>query len=427
MLPRRTQIFNECHLPGPDVAGATARSTFLELSDLRMNANMTRVAPTRWIRNATMATVLGVGILSLPGCSGIPGFGAVSPQEEAQALPAEYQYSGMDGAPSGVIVSISTALIRTISQTNVSSPTAEVQKLFGKPQPYSIGPGDVIGVLVYDHPELLPNSGAVISQQADPTGVSVAPGFIVSSTGEISFPYIGKVKLQGLTEIEASDYIKSRLEEYIRNPQVTVRIQAFRSRRAYLEGEVRTPGLQIFTDIPMTMAEAIARAGGITADGDRSFVMLTRDSKTTRLDLSTLQDQGWPANRIPLYNGDVINVKNRDESKVYVMGEVLRPSALLMRNGRLSLNQALGEAGGPNLLTANPGQIFVIRNNSDGTPQIFHLNAKNPAALALAEQFPLQRRDVVYIDPVPLVTWNRIISLILPSAQVVNYGSDISK
>lgn len=425
-LPGRTQIFNECHLPGPDVAGGGVRSTFLGLKFLSMKLHMASQMKKQ-LAKLLIGTLAITSIALLQGCGNVPGFSFASPMEDNQTLPPDFQYLSVDGAPEGVITSISPALIRALSQSQSQVPSAEVFSLVGKPQIYTIGPGDVVGILVYDHPELLPNAGAVISQQVDPTGVSVAPGFIVSATGEISFPYIGKVRLQGLTEIESADLITRRIADYIRDPQVTVRIQAFRSRRAYVEGEVRTPGLQIFTDVPMTLAEAISRSGGITANGDRSAVSLTRDNRTYALNLAALQDQGLSASRIPLLNGDVVNVRNRDESKVYVMGEIARPSALLMRNGRLSLNEALGEAGGPNLLTSNPGQIYVIRNNDAGNPQIYHLNAKNPTALALADRFPLRPRDVVYIDPVPLVMWNRIISLILPSAQIVYFGSEASK
>lgn len=102
------------------------------------------------------------------------------------------------------------------------------------------------------------------------------------------------------------------------------------------------------------------------------------------------------------------------------MGEIVKPSALVMRNGKLTLKEALGEAGGPNLLTANTSQIYVIRNTAqEGAPAIFQLNAANSAALALTETFWLRPRDVVYIDPVPLVNWNRIVSLVLPSAQAL--------
>jgi polysaccharide biosynthesis/export protein len=213
--------------------------------------------------------------------------------------------------------------------------------------------------------------------------------------------------------------LMKRLAKYVRDPQVTVRIQSFRSRRVYLEGEVRNPGTEVITDVPMTLLEAINRAGGISPTGDRSFVTLTRDNKTIPINLMQLQDADVNPNRILLQNGDLVVVRNRDESKVYVLGEIARPSALQMHNGRLTLNEALGDAGGPNLLTANTGQIYVIRNSSLGTPAVFHLDASAPTALALADTFQLRPRDVVYIDPVPLVNWNRIINLVLPSAQAL--------
>jgi polysaccharide export outer membrane protein len=55
------------------------------------------------------------------------------------------------------------------------------------------------------------------------------------------------------------------------------------------------------------------------------------------------------------------------------------------------------------------------------------MNAKNPAALALADRFELKPRDVVYVDRVPLVSWNRVASLILPAAQVVNLTRDTAR
>jgi polysaccharide export outer membrane protein len=363
------------------------------------------------------------GALMLQGCA--PGFGSVVAYEPDQS-PAPSLAA--DGTPQEALVPISPNLIRAMAEAQPAAIPPDVKALFAEAPVYTIGPGDVVGVIVYDHPELLPNAGAVISQQTDPTGISVAPGFIVGANGQISFPYIGRVQMQGLTEIEASDVIAKRIARYIKDPQVTVRIQSFRSRRAFVEGEVRTPGLQLFTDVPMTLSEALNRAGGITSSGDRSFITLTRGDKTTLIDLPKLQDLGSNASKIPLQNGDVVQVRNRDESKVFVMGEVAKPSALTMHNGRLTLNEALGEAGSASLGTANTGQIYVVRNNANntkGSPSVFHLNAKNPAALALAERFPLQPRDVVYIDSVPLATWSRVASLILPATQALYYSDQV--
>ena len=66
-----------------------------------------------------------------------------------------------------------------------------------------------------------------------------------------------------------------------------------------------------------------------------------------------------------------MTVRNWDENKVFVMGGILRPSTLPMRNGSLSLNEILGEAGGPNLTTANVGQIYVICSTTWVRPQSF--------------------------------------------------------
>ena len=112
----------------------------------------------------------------------------------------------------------------------------------------------------------------------------------------------------------------------------------------------------------------------------------------------------------------MVNVRGRDESKVMVMGEVTQQLGVPMRNGRLSLSDALIEAGGVNLSTANPLQIFVIRNEKAGGQSIFHLDAKTPTAIAMADGFALRPKDVVYVDPVQLVRWNRVLNLILPTA-----------
>jgi polysaccharide biosynthesis/export protein len=365
-----------------------------------------------------------LALLLAQGCAVItsPGFDYADARQHTSVTLGQYVPADPTNPPKGVVIPITPALVQAEAKAMPRTIPKDVQALFGDPKPYTIAPSDVIGILVYDHPELLPTAGTVISQSADPTGISTAPGFIVGADGQVFFPYVGRVKVAGLTESEASELFVNRLAKYIRNPQVTVRIMAFRSRRAYVEGEVHNPGIQIFTDVPMTLLEALNRAGGINITGDRSFVTLTRGDQTTVIDMMKLQDLGISPGRILLQNGDLVTVRNREDRKVYVMGEIVKPSALMMRNGRLTLNEALGQAGGPNLLTANTSQIYVIRNTGQSSPAVFHLDAGSPTALALADTFPLQPSDVVYVDPVPLVSWNRIISLVLPSAQALITG-----
>ncbi|MHC0506637.1 polysaccharide biosynthesis/export family protein [Achromobacter aegrifaciens] len=299
-----------------------------------------------------------------------------------------------------------------------------VDKLYGKSGPYLIGPGDILSIVVWDHPELvLPTQtyaiGTGVTELAIGDTASGIPGYTVSSTGYIQFPYAGLLKVAGLTELQARNLIVNSSSKYIQDPQITVRVLGYRSKRVYVDGEVKTPGAIAINDIPMTLLEAINRAGGILPTGDRSAVYVIRDGRRTRVNVPALIERGQDLNQVLLKSGDIVRVTPRDDSKVFVMGEVTLPTAAVMRDGRMSLTEALGLAGGPNQLTSNPSQIFVVRSTEQATPLVFHLNAGSPQTLAVAEKFELQPKDVVFVDTAALVRWNRFISNLFPSAQTV--------
>ncbi|WP_025140087.1 polysaccharide biosynthesis/export family protein [Achromobacter sp. DH1f] len=299
-----------------------------------------------------------------------------------------------------------------------------VSKLVDKTEPYRIGPGDILSIVVWDHPELvLPTQtyaiGTGVTELAFGDTASGIPGYTVSSTGYIQFPYTGLLKVAGLTELQARNLIVNSSGKYIQDPQITVRVLGYRSKRVYVEGEVKTPGTVAINDIPMTLLEAINRAGGILPTGDRSSVYVIREGKPTRVNLPALIDRGQDLNHVMLKSGDIVRVTPRDDSKVFVTGEVTTPASIVMRDGRLTLNEALGVAGGPNQLTADSSQVFVVRSTEQATPLVFHLNAASPQAYAVAEKFELQPKDVVFVDTAALVRWNRFISNLFPSAQTV--------
>jgi polysaccharide export outer membrane protein len=113
---------------------------------------------------------------------------------------------------------------------------------------------------------------------------------------------------------------------------------------------------------------------------------------------------------------------------VFVSGEVNAPRALTMRNGRLTLNEALGETGGISPVSGDASQVYVIRRNQD-EPTVYRLDANAPGAMALAEGFELQPKDVIYVAATPLMNWHRTISALLPGAlsSAVSAGSTASK
>jgi polysaccharide export outer membrane protein len=326
-----------------------------------------------------------------------------------------------DAAPPGALTPITSSLIAQQQMSQTKEVKRDVRQLFGVGKAYRIGPGDIVNIVVWGHPELgltpaTSNRSMGSSSQAD-----VGNGYNINPDGMIQFPFLGAVKLAGLTENEARELLSRRIAKYVRDPQLTVRVQAYRHQRIYVDGEVREPGLQTMDDIPMTLPEAINRAGGFTEEADRSSIVLTRKGKSTDINLPQLTRLGVNPNRIMLATGDLVRVVNRDESKIFVLGEVVVPRALEMHDGRLSLTEALGEAGGSSPLTSDPTQIYVIRKappakgGVEGKAEIYHLNGGSPTAYLLANDFELQPRDVVFVDPAPVVRWSRVINNLLPS------------
>jgi polysaccharide export outer membrane protein len=294
------------------------------------------------------------------------------------------------------------------------------QLVDASPPPYTIGRGDILSIVVWDHPELagggMTAAAAAAAADAGTQTVSLAaPGFVVDHQGRIQFPFAGVLKVEGLTEDQARALLSEKLARYIADPNVTLRVQSYRSKRVYIDGEVKSPGLQAINDIPMTLMEALNRAGGLLPSADQSRIALERGDARYAIDLRQLVQKGVNPGNVMLAPGDVVRVHSRDESKVFVSGEVVSPKALTMHNGRLTLNEALGETGGISPLSGDARQIYVVRKTVQGT-RVFQLDARVTGAMAMAESFELRPKDMVYVAASPLANWNRHLSLLFPGA-----------
>ncbi|MFC5458998.1 polysaccharide biosynthesis/export family protein [Massilia niabensis] len=318
---------------------------------------------------------------------------------------------------------ITERLIAAEKQAVAQQGEQDLSKLFvSDPPPYAIGRGDVLSIVVWDHPELAGGGMTAAAAAADAGGANAAaaanapqPGFVVDHQGRIQFPFAGLLPVEGLTEEGARALLAQKLARYIQNPNITLRVMSYRSKRVYIDGEVKQPGLQAINDIPMTLVEALNRAGGILPTADQSRIALERGDTRYSINLRDLVQKGINPGNIMLAPGDVVRVHSRDESKVFVSGEVVTPRALTMHNGRLTLNEALGETGGISPLSGDARQIYVVRKTPERT-RVFQLDARLTGSLAMAEAFELRPKDVVYVAASPLANWNRHLSLLFPGA-----------
>lgn len=311
---------------------------------------------------------------------------------------------------------------------------------------YKVEPQDVIQVTVWGHPEFSPGGSAMqalasagegsangtpsVTQSQSSPG---AAGFTVQTDGTIFFPYVGSVHVAGLTTAQIRKKLAKSLASYIKDPQVSVKVTGFNSQTYQLSGTVVKPGLYPITNVPRTVSQAIQAAGGVVhqvpntittgntiprALADLAHVLYIHDGKRQVLNLRAFFQDGDESQDRLLHPGDIVQVPDNSFDQVHLIGEVKNPGNYPLDSGKLNLAEALGDAGGLNLSTANPSRIFVFRGAYE-KPQVFWLDAQSPQAMLLAADFNLKPQDVVYVATAGVSTWNRIITQILPTVQAL--------
>jgi polysaccharide biosynthesis/export protein len=292
-----------------------------------------------------------------------------------------------------------------------------------KPQSYEIQPGDTLLVTVWDHPELTAPAG---TQQS-----AASNGRLVYPDGTMFYPYVGTLKVQGMTIEELRRTLTSRLSKYLRDPQVDVSVTG-NGGQVVLEGAFTNTAPQNLSTVPLTVSKAVG-AGGINVEqADLSGLTLIRDGRRYNIDLDRLNRQEGSGD-IYLKPGDRLYLPFNDRKQVYVLGEVLRPQALTFKTSDMSLTQALGRAGGLNQVTSNGDELYVIRGvdaanlasqTSGNGATVYHLPAKSASAFALASSFSLRAGDVVFVGPAGITRWNRFLSQLLPLSGIINSAAN---
>jgi len=203
---------------------------------------------------------------------------------------------------------------------------------------YVVGPEDILAVIVFNEAQL---SGR----------------YRVENDGHFSYPFLGRVKAGGATVAEVANRLRSRLADgYLRNPQVTVEVEQFRSQSVFVIGEVRTPGKYMLSG-SVSLIEALAQAGSVTQqaggevlilhprDGARGSGVTTperSDADVPRVNLHEIET-GRLSRNVTIRDGDTIFVPKAE--RFFVTGFVRTPGSYTLEPN-MTVLQAISMAGG---------------------------------------------------------------------------------
>jgi protein involved in polysaccharide export with SLBB domain len=170
-------------------------------------------------------------------------------------------------------------------------PAAEVAPPEAAQVASTLGPGDVLEVRVFQEPEL--------------SGV-----FQLGTQGDIIFPLCKRVVVGGLTANGAAESIRDCLaQKYMRDPQVSVLVKEYNSKKVFVFGEVQKPGTFVYQD-GMSVVQAVTLAGGFTKTAAQNSTSVTRrvSGTETKIKVSVQDIALGKASNFTLEPGDIVYV-----------------------------------------------------------------------------------------------------------------------
>jgi len=249
------------------------------------------------------------------------------------------------------------------------------------PVDYRIRQGDEVTLTVFGEPTLTP-----------PQPLRVMQG------GAVSVPLVGSVKISGLTTAQASRAIATRLQHYLRSPQVTLAIYSVGPIEALILGNVRAPGKYTLPP-PARLTDVLAAAGGLgPTDGDFPDARVQApDGTVTRVSLQKLLHDGDTSANVPVQSGATVYIPTPLTFNVRVLGAVDKPGDVALHEGD-DLAMAIAVAGTSTQQNFDLNHVTVTRIGADGKATVYNIDLYAILKRGdLSHDLVMQKNDLVYV------------------------------
>jgi polysaccharide biosynthesis/export protein len=397
-----------------------------------MNMNLSLVFPAATARRVLAWALVAAALSGCATGSFIPTSGP-SRSEVAQAANGEASTAAIQ------VVRITDDVARQLLAQRRQGVFAES---LAQPSilPGTVAAGDVLEVTVWEAPPaLLFGTSALETRTAVLPGSrsSALPDQVVSREGTINVPFAGTIRAAGrsLPEIEAE--IARRLAGKANQPQVLVRLTGNASANVTVVGEVGQSVRMPITPKGERLLDALAASGGVRQPVNKIMIQVTRGEAVHAMPLDlVIRD---PRQNIPLQPGDVVTALFQPLSFT-ALGATGRNEEIPFEATGITLAQALARAGGLSDQRADAQGVFIFRleaadalnwptppasTTPDGrVPVIYNLDLKDPTSFFVAQSFPVNNKDVVYVSNAPAAELqkflNVITSVVYPALGIIN-------
>ncbi len=298
---------------------------------------------------------------------------------------------------------------------------------------FVVGAGDVVEVSVWEAPPAMLFGSAVLDARAGPstTRVTSFPEQMVNSDGAVNMPFAGQVPAAGRTPQQIEAEVVRRLQGKANQPQVLVRVIRNVSSNVTVVGEVTASTRMPLTARGERLLDALAAAGGVRQPVNKMTLQITRGSQVQALPLDLIIRD--PKQNIVLQAGDVVTALHQPLSFT-VLGATGKNEELSFEAQGISLTQALARAGGLQDVRADARGVFIFRledanaldwpgkvvTTPDGkVPVIYQIDLKDPASFFVAQSFPVNNRDVLYVSNAPAAELQKFLNIVTSIAAPV--------
>ncbi|OBS52485.1 sugar transporter [Methylosinus sp. 3S-1] len=356
------------------------------------------------------------GVALLAGCSFLPGSGPSGDsivEATASATPA---FVGVE------IDDFSLEVLARRREPSLRGSFGDYRALASQP----IGVGDALQITVWEATA----GGLFSSGGGDHTSPgsrsATIPEQTVARDGSVTVPYAGRIQVAGRSQQEVEALIVERLRGKAIEPQALVTVTHNVSNMVTVTGEV-SQGARV----PLTLRgdrvmDVIASAGGFKTPVHETFVSLTRGDRTARVPLGALL--ATPREDIYVRPGDMVTVEHTPQT--FTVAGALGSNSVLEFGARsLTLEEAIGKAGGIEDQQADPSGLFVLRYEPSGivsqypatppelaaraqVPVVYHLDMRDPKALFAARRFAMRDKDILFVSNAGLTEAGKVLKLV---------------